>query len=77
MSNSITYEDVNSIVEELFRNSDKVIAQATKDKSNLFNAGRKVAYYESLDTIKNWLTIYDKISSKNYNDRDFEKNFVS
>ncbi|MBQ7199274.1 MAG: hypothetical protein IJS29_08440 [Selenomonadaceae bacterium] len=77
MSNSITYEDVNHIVEKLLHNSNKVIAEAKNDRSNLFNAGRKVAYYETLDTIKNWLTIYGKNFSKNISDNDFEKKFMS
>ncbi|MBQ3335964.1 MAG: hypothetical protein IJG80_01005 [Selenomonadaceae bacterium] len=64
------------IIYRVVKNGYESIDEA-KEEPHEFNAGRKQAYYEVLDTIYNQLDIYEQ-DTKNFGySEDWEKKFLS
>lgn len=60
MKTSMTYDEIKCIVGKIFNHSSGVSSDSGKITSESSIKGRKFAYHESLDTIKNWMTVYEK-----------------
>lgn len=59
MKETLTEAAVKYIIARLIDKADRAIYDAQKD-DNEFNDGRKLAYYEMLDTVKNELIAHDQ-----------------
>ena len=56
----LTPEAIKYIVARMLDNANDAIKEARENKNNEFYQGRKFAYYEMLDTIKNELFVHDQ-----------------
>ena len=76
MSKKLSAAEMKYIIYRVVKNGYESIDEA-KEEPHEFNAGRKQAYYEVLDTIYNQLDIYDQ-DTKNFGYPDeWEKPFFS
>lgn len=53
-------ETIKYIISRVLENANEAIAESDKHKDDLFYKGKRLAYYEILDTIKNELDINDQ-----------------
>ncbi|MBQ3727456.1 MAG: hypothetical protein II902_10450 [Selenomonadaceae bacterium] len=76
MRKKLTPAEMKYIIYRVVKNGYESIDEA-KEEPHEFNAGRKQAYYEVLDTIYNQLDIYEQ-DTKNFGySEDWEKKFLS
>ena len=57
---NLSEDIVKFIIERMKNNAQLAFNDAVNDKDNIFEQGRKFAYYEMLDTIKNTLIGYNQ-----------------
>lgn len=60
MDELLSIESMKYIVGRLIKNACEAANEANADKSDLFAAGRQVAYYEMLDILRSELLIADQ-----------------
>lgn len=70
MSQQLEQSEIEYIIARLVKNANDSVADAKKTPCE-FNEGRKQAYYEVLDTIKNELLFREQ----NLQDYGYEKNW--
>ena len=76
MSKTISEEIMEKIIFRLIRNADEAYAEHIKDRSDEFEDGRSLAYYEMLDTIQNELEA-NGVDLKKYNlDVNLEEKYI-
>ena len=56
MSNSLTESELEFIISRVIKNAEDAVEESKKDNS-AFLDGKKLAYYEILDTIRNELVV--------------------
>ena len=59
MSDLLTKEGLYYIVSRLLDNANDAVMESKEKKDDAFLAGKRLAYYEVLDTIKNELIVRD------------------
>lgn len=52
-------DSLKFIIARLVENANDAVKESEKDKSDAFNQGRRLAYYEMLDILKNELDVRD------------------
>ena len=52
-------DSLKYIIARLVENANDAVEESEKDKSDAFNQGRRLAYYEMLDVLKNELDVRD------------------
>lgn len=52
-------DSLKYIIARLVKNANDAVEESEKDKSDAFNQGRRLAYYEMLDILKNELDVRD------------------
>ena len=52
-------EALTFVIARLLENAKDAKEESMKDRADMFAAGRKVAYYEMLDTLKSELDVHD------------------
>ena len=52
-------DSLKYIIARLVENANDAVKESEKDKSDAFNQGRRLAYYEMLDILKNELDVRD------------------
>lgn len=70
-------ETIKYIIARVVDNANDVLEEERKNKDDAFYKGKKLAYYEILDTIKNDLDINDQDLKEFGLDVDLEKVFYS
>ena len=60
MNEKLTSESIKYIIARLIDNANDAVGESRKDRNNLFNKGRQLAYYEMLDILKSELSIRDQ-----------------
>lgn len=70
-------ETIKYIIARVIDNANDVLEEERKNKDDAFYKGKKLAYYEILDTIKNDLDINDQDLKEFGLDVDLEKVFYS
>lgn len=76
MSKELTKESVKYLVSRLLENANEATEESRSDRSDLFAAGRKLAYYEMLDILKSELDVRDQ-NLKYYGlNVDLERQFI-
>ena len=60
MEKALTKEQVEFVAERLIRNALDAVQESKNNVGDDFYKGRKFAYYEMLDTLKNQLIVYDQ-----------------
>ncbi len=59
MMSKISEESLKYIIARLVDNANEAVEESEKDKSDLLNQGRRLAYYEMLDILKSELDVRD------------------
>ena len=59
MMSKISEESLKYIIARLVDNANEAVEESEKDKSDLFNQGHRLAYYEMLDILKSELDVRD------------------
>ena len=59
MMSKISEESLKYIIARLVDNANEAVEESEKDKSDLFNQGRRLAYSEMLDILKSELDVRD------------------
>lgn len=67
---------IKFIISRVIENANEALEEAKANKNDDFYKGRKLAYYEILDTIKNELDISDQDLKDFGLDIDLEKTFL-
>lgn len=57
MANELTSESIKYIIARVLDNANDAIEEAKENKDDEFYSGKRLAYYEILDTIKNELIV--------------------
>ncbi len=57
MGNELTSESIKYIIARVLDNANDAIEEAKENKDDEFYSGKRLAYYEILDTIKNELIV--------------------
>nr|DAD80658.1 MAG TPA: hypothetical protein [Siphoviridae sp. ctS1E53]DAS64225.1 MAG TPA: hypothetical protein [Caudoviricetes sp.] len=70
-------ETIKYIIARVIDNANDALEEERKNKDDAFYKGKKLAYYEILDTIKNDLDINDQDLKEFGLDVDLEKVFYS
>ena len=70
-------ETIKYIIARVIDNANDALEEERKNKDDAFYKGKKLAYYEILDTIKNDLDINDQDLKEFGLDVDLEKMFYS
>ena len=70
-------ETIKYIIARVIDNANDALEEERKNKADAFYKGKKLAYYEILDTIKNDLDINDQDLKEFGLDVDLEKVFYS
>lgn len=70
-------ETIKYIIARVIDNANDALEEERKNKDDAFYKGKKLAYYEILDTIKNDLDINDQDLKEYGLDVDLEKVFYS
>ena len=73
MMNEATIE---FIISRVIENANDTLEEATQNKDDDFYKGKKLAYYEILDTIKNELLVREQDLKEYGLDIDLEKTFL-
>ena len=60
MNEKLTSESIKYIIARLIDNANDAVGESRKDRNNLFNEGRQLAYYEMLDILQSELSIRDQ-----------------
>lgn len=76
MSRQLARSEIEYIIARLVKNANDSAIEA-KETPCEFNEGRKQAYYEVLDTIKNELTFREQNLQDYGYEKDWEKNLMS
>ena len=53
----LSEESLKYIIARLVNNANEAVEESEKDKGNVFNQGRRLAYYEMLDVLKSELDV--------------------
>ena len=72
----IKIETMEYLIECIKDNAREAVAESRKDRSNLFAAGRSLAYYEVLDMIKSRLEVRDIDLASVGLDINLDKEFI-
>ena len=75
MSKPLEQAEIEYIIARVIKNASDSVAEA-KETPCEFNAGRKQAYYEVLDTIKNELLFREQNLQDYGYEKDWEKNLI-
>lgn len=59
MSKSLNEDSMKYIISRLIDNANEAVEESSKDRSDAFNQGRRLAYYEMLDILKSELDVRD------------------
>ncbi|MCI6038667.1 MAG: transposase [Candidatus Limiplasma sp.] len=73
----MTEETIKHIIARVIDNANDALEEERKNKNDAFYKGKKLAYYEILDTIKNDLDIDDQDLKAFGLDVNLEKMFYS
>ena len=73
----MTEETIKHIIARVIDNANDALEEERKNKNDAFYKGKKLAYYEILDTIKNDLEIDDQDLKAFGLDVNLEKMFYS
>lgn len=73
----MTEETIKHIIARVIDNANDALEEERKNKNDAFYKGKKLAYYEILDTIKNDLDIDDQDLKAFGFDVNLEKMFYS
>lgn len=73
----MTEETIKHIIARVIDNANDALEEERKNKNDAFYKGKKLAYYEILDTIKNDLDIDDQDLKTFGLDVNLEKMFYS
>ena len=73
----MTEETIKHIIARVIDNANDALEEERKNKNDAFYKGKKLAYYEILDTIKNDLDIDDQDLKAFCLDVNLEKMFYS
>lgn len=73
----MTEETIKHIIARVIDNANDALEEERKNKNDAFYKGKKLAYYEILDTIKNDLDIDDQDLKAFDLDVNLEKMFYS
>lgn len=73
----MTEETIKHIIARVIDNANDALEEERKNKNDVFYKGKKLAYYEILDTIKNDLDIDDQDLKAFGLDVNLEKLFYS
>ena len=73
----MTEETIKHIIARVIDNANDALEEERKNKNDAFYKGKKLAYYEILDTIKNALDIDDQDLKAFGLDVNLEKMFYS
>lgn len=73
----MTEETIKRIIARVIDNANDALEEERKNKNDAFYKGKKLAYYEILDTIKNDLDIDDQDLKAFGLDVNLEKMFYS
>ena len=73
----MTEETIKHIIARVIGNANDALEEERKNKNDAFYKGKKLAYYEILDTIKNDLDIDDQDLKAFGLDVNLEKMFYS
>ena len=73
----MTEETIKHIIARVIDNANDALEEERKNKNDAFYKGKKLAYYEILDTIKNDLDIDDQDLKAFGLDDNLEKMFYS
>ena len=76
MGKRLTSAEMKYIIYRVMKNGYESIEDLREDPCE-FNEGRRLAYYEVLDTIYNQLGIYDKNQKEFGYSKDWEREFLS
>ncbi len=60
MTDALTKESIKYLVARLLDNANEAVEESNENKEDQFAAGRRLAYYEMLDILKNELDIRDQ-----------------
>lgn len=60
MTDALTKDGIKYIIARLLDNANDAVRESSEHKDDLFAAGRRLAYYEMLDVLKNELNIRDQ-----------------
>ncbi len=60
MTDALTKESIKYLVARLLDNANEAVEESNENKEDPFAAGRRLAYYEMLDILKNELDIRDQ-----------------
>lgn len=59
MMSKLSEESLKYIIGRLVENANEAVEESDKDRSDSFNQGRRLAYYEMLDILKSELDVRD------------------
>lgn len=59
MSRPLSEDSIKYIISRLIDNANDAVEESNKDRSDAFNQGRRLAYYEMLDILKSELDVRD------------------
>lgn len=59
MMSKLSEDSLKYIIARLVDNANEAVEESEKDKSDVFNQGRRLAYYEVLDILKSELDVRD------------------
>ena len=60
MTGALTKEGIKFLIARLLDNANEAVEESNKNKGDQFAAGRRLAYYEMLDILKNELDVRDQ-----------------
>lgn len=60
MTDALTKEGIKFLIARLLDNANEAVEESNKNKEDQFAAGRRLAYYEMLDILKNELDVRDQ-----------------
>lgn len=69
-------DTIKFIISRVLENANEALEEAKENKDDDFYKGKKLAYYEILDTIKNEIDIRDEDLKEFGLDIDLEKTFL-
>lgn len=69
-------ETIEFIISRVIENANDALEEAKQNKGDDFYKGKKLAYYEILDTLKNELMVREQDLNKYGLDIDLEKTFL-
>ncbi|MBC5689770.1 transposase [Mediterraneibacter sp. NSJ-55] len=59
MMSKLSEESLKYIIARLVENANEAVEESDRDRNDLFNQGRRLAYYEMLDILKSELDARD------------------